>query len=78
MARRNRQPAQAGVSDPASISGSVGAHLGWGSVHGIAAAMMLAVVILAQFLLPRGKPSIELPYLSLLRSTIHLIHERER
>ena len=38
---------------------------------------MLTVVILVQFLLPHSKPSIELPYLSLLRSTIHLIREHK-
>ncbi|MFZ0980790.1 MAG: MFS transporter [Candidatus Acidiferrales bacterium] len=60
-----------------TFSGSVGAHLGWRSVYLIAAAMMLTVVILVQFLLPHSKPSIELPYLSLLRSTIHLIREHK-
>lgn len=58
-----------------TFSGSVGAHLGWRAVYAIAAAMMLCVAILVQFLLPRSKPSIELPYLSLLRSTIGLIRE---
>jgi len=58
-----------------TFSGSVGAHLGWRSVYFIAAALMSTVAILVQFLLPRSKPSIELPYLSLLRSTIRLIRE---
>lgn len=58
-----------------TFSGSVGAHLGWRAVYGIAAALMLTVAILVQFLLPRSKPAIELPYLSLLRSTIGLIRE---
>lgn len=58
-----------------TFSGSVGAHLGWRSVYAIAATLMLTVAILVQFLLPRSKPSIELPYFSLLRSTIGLIRE---
>jgi len=58
-----------------TFSGSVGAHLGWRAVYAIAAAMMLCVAILVQFLLPRSKPAVELPYLSLLRSTIGLIRE---
>ncbi|HEX4002480.1 MAG TPA: MFS transporter [Candidatus Acidoferrales bacterium] len=58
-----------------TFSGSVGAHLGWRSVYFIAAAMMLCVAILVQFLLPRSKPAVELPYLSLLRSTAGLIRE---
>jgi len=56
-----------------TFSGSVGAHLGWRSVYGIAAAMMLCVAILVQFMLPRSKPAVELSYFSLLRSTIDLI-----
>jgi len=58
-----------------TFSGSVGAHLGWRAVYAIAAAMMLCVAILVQFLLPRSKPAVELPYLSLLRSTVGLIRE---
>jgi predicted MFS family arabinose efflux permease len=60
-----------------TFSGSVGAHLGWRSVYLIAAAMMLTVAILVQFLLPRSKPAVELPYFSLLRSTIDLIRQHK-
>jgi len=60
-----------------TFSGSVGAHLGWRSVYFIAAAMMLCVALLVQFLLPRSKPAVELPYLSLLHSTIGLIREHK-
>jgi predicted MFS family arabinose efflux permease len=56
-----------------TFSGTVGAHLGWRAVYGIAAALMLCIAILVQFLLPRSKPVVELPYLSLLRSTVNLI-----
>jgi predicted MFS family arabinose efflux permease len=60
-----------------TFSGTVGAHLGWRAVNGIAAAMMSCVAILVQFLLPRSEPAVELPYLSLLRSTIGLIREHK-
>jgi len=56
-----------------TFSGSVGAYLGWRSVYAIAGAMMLSIAILVQFLLPRSKPTIELPYVSLLKSTAGLI-----
>src|ERR1700683_4430052 len=56
-----------------TFSGTVGAYLGWRAVYGIPAVLMLCVAILVQFLLPRSKPAVELPYLSLLRSTVNLI-----
>lgn len=56
-----------------TFSGIVGAHLGWRAVYGISSALMLCVAILVQFLLPRSKPVTELPYLSLVRSTVDLI-----
>ena len=56
-----------------TFSGTVGAHLGWRAVYGIASALTLSVAILVQFLLPRSKPVAELTYLSLLRSTVDLI-----
>ena len=56
-----------------TFSGFVGAHLGWRAVYGIAAVMMLCVAILVQFMLPRSKPAADLPYFSLLKSTVNLI-----
>ncbi|HXR10320.1 MAG TPA: MFS transporter [Candidatus Acidoferrales bacterium] len=56
-----------------TFSGTVGAHLGWRAVYAIAAVLMLCVAILVQFLLPRSQPTIELPYFSLLKSTVNLI-----
>lgn len=56
-----------------TFSGMVGAHLGWRAVYGIGAALMLCVAILVQFLLPRSQPVLELSYLRLLKSTLHLI-----
>jgi predicted MFS family arabinose efflux permease len=60
-----------------TFSGSVGAHFGWRSVYWIAALMMLLVAILAQFLLPRSKPAVELSYFSLLRSTVDLVRSHK-
>ncbi|HXO44416.1 MAG TPA: MFS transporter [Candidatus Cybelea sp.] len=56
-----------------TFSGTVGAHLGWRAVYGIASVLTLSVAILVQFLLPRSKPVAELTYLSLLRSMVNLI-----
>ena len=55
-----------------TFSGFVGAYLGWRSVYEIAAGMMLLVAILVQFFLPQSKPTVDLSYLSLLRSTADL------
>jgi predicted MFS family arabinose efflux permease len=56
-----------------TFSGFVGAYLGWRSVYAIAAGMMLLVAILVQFFLPRSKPTVDLSYLSLMRSTVGLV-----
>ncbi len=56
-----------------TFSGSVGAYLGWRAVYAIAAALMLCIAILVQFLLPHTKPMLQLSYLSLLRSTGELV-----
>ncbi len=56
-----------------TFSGIVGAHLGWRDVYGIAAVLMMCIAILVQFMLPHSKPAVDLPYLSLLRSTVKLI-----
>jgi len=60
-----------------TFSGFVGAHLGWRAVYGIAAVMMLCVTALVQFLLPRSEPSVQLPYFSLLHSTLDLIRSHK-
>lgn len=60
-----------------TFSGIVGAHLGWRSVYGIAAVMMLCVAVLVQFLLPRSEPALQLSYFSLLHSTIDLIRSHK-
>jgi predicted MFS family arabinose efflux permease len=58
-----------------TFSGSVGAHLGWRAVYGIAAGFMLTIAVLVQFLLPHSRPTLDLPYLSLLKSTLQLIRK---
>lgn len=58
-----------------TFSGSVGAHLGWRAVYGIAAGFMLTIAVLVQFLLPLSKPTLDIPYLSLLKSTGQLIRK---
>ncbi len=58
-----------------TFSGSVGAHLGWRAVYAIAAALMLCIAILVQFLLPHSKPTLKLSYLALLKSTGQLVRD---
>jgi predicted MFS family arabinose efflux permease len=58
-----------------TFSGSVGAHLGWRAVYGIAAGLMLGIALLVQFFLPKSVPTLELPYVSLLKSTIGLVRK---
>jgi predicted MFS family arabinose efflux permease len=64
-----------GVLLARTFSGFVGAHLGWRWVYAIAACMILGVCIAVQFRLPRSEPTAELPYLTLLKSTIHLVRQ---
>jgi len=56
-----------------TFSGSVGAHLGWRAVYGIAAILMLCIAILVQFVLPHSRPSLDLAYIDLLKSTGQLV-----
>ncbi|HTW65813.1 MAG TPA: MFS transporter [Bryobacteraceae bacterium] len=64
-----------GVLLARTFSGFVGAHLGWRMVYALAAGLILFVVIFVQFFLPRSEPTVRLPYLSLLRSTLTLVRE---
>ncbi len=56
-----------------TFSGSVGAYLGWRAVYGIAAILMLTIAVLVQFLLPHSRPTVDLPYFSLMKSTVQII-----
>lgn len=64
-----------GVLLARTFSGSVGAHLGWRAVYWIAAALIACVAIFVQFFLPSSEPTVRLPYLSLLKSTVDLVRE---
>jgi predicted MFS family arabinose efflux permease len=64
-----------GVLLARTFSGFVGTHLGWRSVYVIAAALVFCVAIFIQFFLPRSEPTVRLPYLALLKSTITLARE---
>jgi predicted MFS family arabinose efflux permease len=64
-----------GVLLARTFSGFVGTHLGWRAVYGIAAGMMLCVGVFVQFFLPRSEPVVRLPYVELLKSTVHLVRD---
>jgi predicted MFS family arabinose efflux permease len=58
-----------------TFSGFLGARFGWRAVYAIAAGMLLLLLILVQFLLPRSEPGVQLSYAGLLRSIVHLVRE---
>jgi predicted MFS family arabinose efflux permease len=58
-----------------TVSGYVGAHLGWRTVFEGAAALMLALAGLLAWRLPRDRPSFQGSYASLMQSLITLIRE---
>lgn len=64
-----------GVLLARTFSGAVGAHLGWRAVYWIAAALVVVVAIFVQFFLPSSEPTVRLPYMSLLKSTVDLVRE---
>ncbi len=51
-----------------TVSGFVGAHLGWRAMYWIAAAMMVILAITLRVLLPKEKPRSSMNYAGLLRS----------
>lgn len=58
-----------------TISGFVGAHLGWRAMFVIAAGVMVLLWILLYFLLPEVHPDYKGNYKSLMRSLLHLIRD---
>jgi predicted MFS family arabinose efflux permease len=58
-----------------TVSGYVGAHLGWRTVFEGAAALMLALAGLLAWRLPRDRPSFQGTYASLMQSLITLVRE---
>lgn len=64
-----------GVLLSRTVSGYIGAALGWRSMYFIAAAMMVLLWILLYFLLPEIEPTYKGRYKQLMYSIIHLIKE---
>lgn len=51
-----------------TVSGTVGAHLGWRAMYWIAAALMLVLALILRNLLPRSEPEGRMSYIELMRS----------
>lgn len=58
-----------------TVSGYVGAHLGWRTVFGGAAGLMLALAALLAWRLPRDRPAFQGTYASLMQSLLTLTRE---
>ena len=58
-----------------TVSGFLGAHLGWRAVYVIAAGLMVALAAALRLFLPRSEPGEALPYPALLRSIFTLLRE---
>ena len=56
-----------------TVSGFVGAQLGWRAMYWMAAALMILLTILLGSLLPRSEPTFKGSYKELMRSLVHLI-----
>jgi len=59
-----------------TLSGYVGAHFGWRSMFGAGAAMMLALVALLAWQLPRDQPAFAGSYGSLMKSLLSLTRQQ--
>jgi predicted MFS family arabinose efflux permease len=58
-----------------TVSGFIGAQLGWRAMYWMAAALMVLLTILLAMLLPRSEPTFTGSYKELMRSLIELIKE---
>jgi predicted MFS family arabinose efflux permease len=56
-----------------TIAGFVGAHWGWQAMYWIASAIMVCLVFVLGYLLPKGKPVYHGNYIDLMRSLLQLI-----
>ena len=56
-----------------TVSGFIGAQLGWRAMYWIAAALMLLLALLLRIVLPKNQPSTHLHYFQLLRSLGELV-----
>ncbi len=65
----------AGILLARTVSGFVGAYLGWRAVYVLAAALMIALGAGLRALLPESRPEASLPYPALLRSLFTLARE---
>ncbi|WP_205499730.1 MFS transporter [Rufibacter psychrotolerans] len=59
-----------------TVSGFVGAHLGWRAMFFIAAGMMLVLWLTLYFLLPEVHPNFKGSYKNLMKSLVHLIRDQ--
>ncbi|WP_207432246.1 MFS transporter [Sabulibacter ruber] len=59
-----------------TVSGFVGAHLGWRAMFFIAAGMMLLLWLILYFLLPEVHPNFKGTYKNLMKSLVHLIRDQ--
>ena len=62
-----------GVLCSRTLSGFVGAHLGWRAMYMIAAGLMLLLWVAIYALLPEMKPAFKGDYRSLMKSLVHLV-----
>ena len=58
-----------------TISGFVGANLGWRAMYWLASGLMVVLAVVLSRLLPRSQPSLRIPYLSLMRSLFKLMQQ---
>jgi predicted MFS family arabinose efflux permease len=67
-----------GILCSRTLSGFVGAHLGWRAMFLIAAGLMLVLWVALYFLLPEVHPEFKGNYKSLMRSLVHLFRTEPR
>jgi predicted MFS family arabinose efflux permease len=65
----------AGILLVRTVSGFLGAHLGWRAVYVVSAGLMLGLAAALRALLPESRPEASMPYPALLRSTFTLPRE---
>jgi predicted MFS family arabinose efflux permease len=59
-----------------TVSGFVGATLGWRSMYWLASALMVGLAIVMAKVLPRSQPSLQMDYPNLMRSLAHLVSQQ--
>ncbi len=61
-----------------TVSGFVGASLGWRAMYWIASGLMLMLAVVMAKVLPLSQPSLQTSYIRLMRSLIHLMQTQPR